>query len=63
MPPESHTPMRRIRMLSELWDDFGVAAKAAGTDRSVLVRAFVGWYLGRPGVKLPRRPKPPPATE
>ena len=35
---------------------FGEAAKAQGTDRSALVRAFVAWYMREQGAELPRRP-------
>jgi hypothetical protein len=38
-----------------LWERFGVAARAAGTDRTALVREFIRWYLREPDAKLPER--------
>ncbi len=40
-----------------LWKEFG---KVVG-NRAEVLRQFIGWYLGKPGVKMPRRPKPPEA--
>lgn len=42
----------------DIWDAFEAAAAQAGTDRSALVHTFVRWYLKRPGVRLPTRPRP-----
>lgn len=50
------TPTRPIRVDASLWDDFGKAATASGTDRSAALRAFMAWYARRPGAKLPTRP-------
>lgn len=38
-----------------LWKDFGKLV----SNRAEVLRQFIAWYVGRPGVKMPRRPKPP----
>ncbi|MET0415809.1 MAG: hypothetical protein ABW022_07290 [Actinoplanes sp.] len=38
----------------KLWEDFG---KLVG-NRSEVLRQFIAWYVGKPGAKMPRRPKP-----
>ena len=38
-----------------LWERFGEATAAAGTDRSTVVREFIRWYLRIPDAKLPER--------
>ncbi|MFH8803216.1 hypothetical protein ACH4F6_27045 [Streptomyces sp. NPDC017936] len=49
--------LRGIRGIDdETWDAFDEAAKAASTDRSSAVRAFVEWFLARDGASLPERP-------
>jgi hypothetical protein len=52
MPNAPKTPLRTFRLEDDLWRDFG----AATDDRSAAVRAFVEWYVRRPGARLPRRP-------
>lgn len=39
----------------DLWKDFGKLVE----NRAAVLRDFIAWYVGRPGTKLPRRPKPP----
>lgn len=56
MPNVPKTPTRPIRIPDAEWADFGEATKLQGADRSAAVRDFIGWYLRRPGVKLPTRP-------
>jgi hypothetical protein len=53
------TPTRPIRVDPELWERFGAATEAAGTDRSSVLRAFMAWYCRDPGAKMPRRPDMP----
>jgi hypothetical protein len=60
---EGKTPHRQIRVDDEPWSQFGEAAKAEGTDRSALVRAFISWYLRLPGAKLPKRPADPSGSD
>lgn len=48
--------LRGIRGIDdETWDAFDEATKAAGTDRSASVRAWVDYFLGRSD-ELPERP-------
>jgi len=49
-------------MDEELWEDLDVATKAAGTDRSAVLREFARWYIRERGAKLPRRPPPSVTT-
>ena len=52
--------LRGIRGIDdETWDAFDEATKAAGTDRSAVVRAWVDYYLGRSGELPERRPAGP----
>ncbi|MFE3577864.1 hypothetical protein [Streptomyces vinaceus] len=62
-PNAAKTPTRPIRVDLEDWADFGEAATAMGTDRSAAFRAFMHWYLHRPGAKLPPRPTSSVITE
>ena len=50
------TSIQNIRVDRELWADAKAAAEEQGTDRSAVVRAFLEWYVGRPGARLPERP-------
>jgi hypothetical protein len=36
------------------WTAFGEALK--DTDRATVLRAFIAWFLRKPGAKLPQRP-------
>lgn len=56
---DTHTQPRQIRIPDQDWTDFDQAARDAGTDRATLIRAFIRWYLHRPGAKAPKRPSPP----
>ena len=38
----------------EDWKAFGEALN--GTDRASVLRAFIAWFLRKPGAKLPARP-------
>jgi hypothetical protein len=53
--PGRGTPHAAIRVPAEVWQEFGEAAQQAGTDRSTLLRAWIEWYLNRPGAKPPKR--------
>lgn len=50
------TPTRPIRVDLSLWAAFGDVTASQGTDRSATLRAFMAWYLRRPGAELPERP-------
>jgi predicted GIY-YIG superfamily endonuclease len=50
------TPIRSLRVGSELWDEFGVAAAAVGMTRTEVLRGFLDWFLRAPGSRLPARP-------
>lgn len=54
--PGRGTPRRAIRMPDALWERFGEAAQAAGTDRNAVVRELIRWYVRESGAELPRRP-------
>jgi hypothetical protein len=51
--PTRGTPTRPIRIDPELWERFG---EVADPDRSAVLRDFIRWYVGEPGVKAPKRP-------
>lgn len=53
---ETHTPHRPIRVGQTRWDRFG--ALAGVRSRAKVVNEFIAWYVGEPGAKLPRPPKP-----
>lgn len=55
-PNAPKTPVRPIRVDHDLWNAFGQATTANGTDRSAALRAFMAWYARRPSAKLPSRP-------
>jgi len=51
------TPVRAVRVDQELWDAFDEAVRAAGNDdRAAVLRQFMRWYVGQPGVSFPQRP-------
>lgn len=54
---DTHTTNRVVRVDDDDWDDFGSAAGLR--HRAELIRAFIRWYLRRPGAKLPQRPPLP----
>lgn len=51
---DTHTTNRVVRIPDDDWTDFGEIV--GDRERSRIIREFVGWYLRRPGVKLPARP-------
>lgn len=56
MPNQPKTPARQMRIGDE-WYDFDLAAKAQDTERAAVIRAFIDWYIQRPGAELPERPE------
>jgi hypothetical protein len=48
------TPNQHFRIPSDRWERFGERTRAAGTDRSAALRAFVDWYLGDDDALPPR---------
>lgn len=53
---EKHTPHRPIRVAQDRWDAFG--ALVGPRSRAKIVNEFIAWYIGEPGAKQPKRPKP-----
>jgi hypothetical protein len=51
--PSKGTDRRTIRVEPDLWDEFGTATANEPDGRSGVVRAFMRWYLGKPGANLP----------
>ncbi|WP_157253155.1 hypothetical protein [Nonomuraea typhae] len=52
--------LRRFRTTDDLWKRFGEAVERSDdpeADMSKVLRAFVRWYVGDPGAKLPERPE------
>lgn len=56
MPNAPKTPTRPVRVDLDEWAEFGKAAAAMGTDRSAAIRAFMAWYIHKPGAKPVKRP-------
>lgn len=56
MPPEDHTPIRRIRVSDERWDALERSVGARG--RSALINAFIAWHLREPKARRPKQ-RPP----
>ena len=54
--PKRKTPQRTIVVDPTVWDNFGDNAKLAGSERAVVLRAFMLWYNRVPGARLPQRP-------
>lgn len=50
------TARQTIRIDEALWESLDKAARAAGTDRSSVLREFARWYVHEKGAKMPRRP-------
>lgn len=50
----NETTNRVIRIPDDEWADFGAAT--GPRMRTTVLRAFIAWYLRRPGAKLPERP-------
>jgi hypothetical protein len=55
-PNVPKTPTRPIRVDLTDWGVFGEAANAMDSDRSAALRAFMDWYIHKPGSKAPTRP-------
>jgi hypothetical protein len=59
MADKAPTGLRRFRSSDELWEEFGNAVEQGPdpeADRSKVLRAFMRWYIGQSGAKLPERP-------
>jgi hypothetical protein len=56
------TARQTVRIPEDLWDELGTVAPE-NVSRSEVIRAFIEWYVRRPGAKLPKRPDTPPAGE
>lgn len=59
MAGKEPTALRRFRTTDDLWERFGDAVERGPdpeADMSKVLRAFVRWYVGEPGAKLPDRP-------
>lgn len=54
--PDTHTPHRMVRVPDPRWTAFG--ALAGLRERSRVINEFIAWYVGEPGAKMPKRPKP-----
>lgn len=53
---DRHRMFRALFSIDEaLWIRFGKLV----SNRAEVLRQFIGWYVGDPGAKLPRRPKAP----
>ncbi|MEU0159875.1 hypothetical protein ABZ154_13770 [Streptomyces sp. NPDC006261] len=51
-------PVRGLRGIDDtLWTDFDSATKAAGSDRSATLKAYMEWYVRREGAAPPERPR------
>lgn len=59
MPNTPGTQPRQVRIPDDEWRDFATAAGAMDTDRASEIRAFIRWYLRRPGCRMPKRPDVP----
>jgi hypothetical protein len=46
-----------------LWERFGAATEERGLDRSAVLREFIRWYVGEPGVAPPARPESATRTD
>ncbi|MFJ2568904.1 hypothetical protein ACIPJG_33645 [Streptomyces halstedii] len=55
-PNQPKNPTRPIRVDLTEWGILGEATNAMGSDRSAELRAFMDWYLHKPGTKAPTRP-------
>jgi len=59
---EKHTPLRPVRVETELWAEFGRLVGAR--NRSAVIRDFIRWYVRERGATLPKRPdRQPEAAE
>lgn len=51
---ETHTTNRVVRIPDADWEELGQLV--GERNRAHLIREFIGWYLRRPKVVLPKRP-------
>lgn len=51
------TARQTIRVDEALWEEFADATTRAGADRSTVLRAFIAWYVHKPGAKPLKRPE------
>lgn len=63
-PATGKTPVRNLRVVSEVWEPALDAAREQGRTLTDVIIQFLRWYLRMPGAKLPERPprKPPAAS-
>lgn len=54
MPNVPATKHRSVRITDDDWQD--LADRSPGGDRAAVIKELIGWYLRRPGAKLPPRP-------
>jgi hypothetical protein len=54
MPNQPATKNKAFR--AHHWDEFGDATEAMGTNRSVVLNAYIAYHLGLPGAILPDLP-------
>lgn len=60
MPRGEPTSLRKFRTTDDLWERFANAVERspdAEADMSKVLRAFIRWYAGETGAKLPERPE------
>ena len=55
VPNQPKTQHRSVRIPDEDWTEVMAKAKEADTSAGELIRDFLGWWLRRPGAKLPKR--------
>lgn len=55
-PNAPKTPARQFRVGDD-WLAFEKAATAMGSERAAVLRAFIEWYLHKPGSRMPKRPE------
>lgn len=60
--PGRGQPLHAFRLPEEIWERFGQAAAAMGTERGTAIREFIAWYVREPGAELPPRPPELPAV-
>lgn len=58
MTDKPKTALRRVRTTDDLWEKFGEAVEKSDpeSDRSKILRAFMRWFSGEEGARLPERP-------
>ncbi|EFK99541.1 predicted protein [Streptomyces sp. SPB78] len=64
MANQHRHPVRGLRGIEgDLWQDFEKATTDTDSDRSAVLRAFMEWFVRRPGAKLPERPQAGPWSD